>query len=281
MSNIMQSFHMTKNIFQEERSDKRVIMGFILGIALFGYWLFFFLQYVRDRGEPVNILEAFVVIEHHYKNMLFLVLGWLLIISDAPFIKGNIYLILCRSSRKRWNMGMLYYIILQAFLYVACIAVFSVIVSSRWGFCSSIWSSPVYDLAMDRTNHLGIEYNINFPWENIMRCMTVPQAFAVTFLFMWLYLIVLGVLLYVCNLFLKEIFGILIVFGVQLTGYLLQQDGMGSISLMAKAMPGYSIDGAGGEWKTALLFVGIILVLTAFSVWLVGRVDLKGAAEEK
>lgn len=75
-------------------------MGFVLGIALFGYWLNNFMQYVWDTGEPINILEAFIVVEHYYKNILFLVLGWLLIISDAPFIKGNTYLTLCRSSRK-------------------------------------------------------------------------------------------------------------------------------------------------------------------------------------
>lgn len=184
MGKIMQPFHIMRNIFQEECRDKRVIMGFILGIALFGHWLYFFLRYAWDVGEPIHILEAFIVIEHNNKNMLFLVLGWLLIIADAPFIRGNIYFILHRSSRKKWNMGMLFYIMLQAFCYVACIAMVSIIISSFWGFFGNLWSSPVYDLAMDSTNQLGVKYNVSFPWANIMKCMTVPQAFAVTFLFL-------------------------------------------------------------------------------------------------
>ena len=281
MARIKQVFYMTKTTFLEEQHNKRVIMGFILGIALFGYWLNLFLQYALDIGEPVNVLEAFVVVEHHHKSILFLVVGWLLIISDAPFIKKNTYLLLCRSSRKQWDAAMLQYIMIQAFLYVAGIAVVSVAVSLLFGFFGNMWSSPVYHLAMDTGNHLGVKYNISFPWVNIMQTMTVPQAFMITFVFLFLYLVLIGFLLYVCNLLLKEIYGTLIVFGIQIAGYLLQQEGAAYLSLMAKAIPGYAIDGNGGQWKVVVLFCAIILILALISSWLIGRVDFKDAMEEE
>ena len=81
-------------------------------------------------GEPVNVLEAFVVVAHLYKNMLFLPLGWLLLVADAPFVKGNAYLVLHRCGRKVWNLGMLLYIAVQAFLYAACLALVSVLAGS-------------------------------------------------------------------------------------------------------------------------------------------------------
>lgn len=280
MGRIKQVFYMTKTTFLEEQHNKRVIMGFILGMALFGYWLNLFLQYALDIGEPVNILEAFIVVEHHHKSILFLIVGWLLIISDAPFIKRNTYLSLCRSSRKKWNVAMLQYIIIQAFLYVASIAIVSVAASFLCGFWGNIWSSPVYNLAMDNRNHLGVKYNISFPWVNVMQAMTVPQAFMITFVFLFLYLILIGFLLYVCNLLLKEIYGILIVFGIQISGYLLQQEGVTYLSLMAKAIPGYAIDGNGGQWEVVLLFWAIILILVLISLWLIGWVDFKDAMEE-
>lgn len=280
MGRIKQVFYMTKTTFLEEQHNKRVIMGFILGMALFGYWLNLFLQYALDIGEPVNILEAFIVVEHHHKSILFLIVGWLLIISDAPFIKRNTYLSLCRSSRKKWNVAMLQYIIIQAFLYVASIAIVSVAASFLCGFWGNIWSSPVYNLAMDNRNHLGVKYNISFPWVNVMQAMTVPQAFMITFVFLFLYLILIGFLLYVCNLLLKEIYGILIVFGIQTSGYLLQQEGVTYLSLMAKAIPGYAIDGNGGQWEVVLLFWAIILILVLISLWLIGWVDFKDAMEE-
>ena len=281
MARIKQVFYMTKTTFLEEQHNKRVIMGFILGITLFGYWLNLFLQYALDTGEPVNVLEAFVVVEHHHKSILFLVVGWLLMISDAPFIKKNTYLLLCRSSRKQWDAAMLQYIMIQTFLYVASIVVVSVAVSILLGFWGNMWSSPVYHLAMDTNNYLGVKYNISFPWVNIMQTMTVPQAFMITFVFLFLYLVLIGFLLYVCNLLLKEIYGILIVFGIQIAGYLLQQEGITYLlSLMAKAIPGYAIDGNGGQWKVVVLFCAVIFILAFVSLWLIGRVDFNDEAEE-
>ena len=281
MGRIKPVFYMTKTTFLEEQHNKRVIMGFILGITLFGYWLNLFLQYALDTGEPVNVLEAFVVVEHHHKSILFLVVGWLLMISDAPFIKKNTYLLLCRSSRKQWDAAMLQYIMIQTFLYVASIVVVSVAVSILLGFWGNMWSSPVYHLAMDTNNYLGVKYNISFPWVNIMQTMTVPQAFMITFVFLFLYLVLIGFLLYVCNLLLKEIYGILIVFGIQIAGYLLQQEGITYLlSLMAKAIPGYAIDGNGGQWKVVVLFCAVILILAFVSLWLIGRVDFNDEAEE-
>lgn len=281
MGRIKQIFCMTKTTFLEERHNKRVIMGFLLGMALFGYWLKLFIQYALDVGEPVNVLEAFIVVEHHHKSILFLAAGWLLIISDAPFIKRNTYLSLCRSSRKKWNAAMLQYIMLQALLYVVNIAAVSAAVSSLCGFWGNMWSSPVYHLAMDTGNHLGVKYNISFPWVNVMKAMTVPQAFMITFVFLFLYLVLMGFLLYVCNLLLKEIYGILIVFGIQISGYLLQQEGITHLSLMAKAIPGYAIDGNGGQWNVIVLFCAFILILTLISSWLIGRVDFKDEVEEE
>ncbi len=281
MGRIKQVFYMTKTTVLEEQHNKRVIMGFLLGMALFGYWLNLFLQYALDTGEPVNVLEAFIVVEHHHKSILFLVIGWLLIISDAPFIKKNTYLSLYRSSRKKWDAAMLQYIMIQAFLYVSGIAAVSVVVSTWFGFWGNMWSSPVYNLAMDTGNYLGVKYNISFPWANVMQAMTVQQAFMITFILLFLYLVLLGFLLYVCNLLLKEIYGILIVFGIQISGYILQQEGITNLSLMAKAIPGFSIDGTGGQWNVVVLFCAAILILALISLWLIGRVDFKDEAEEE
>ena len=54
--------------------------------------------------------------------------------------------------------------------------------SARFGFWGNMWSSPVYNLAMDTGNYLGVKYNISFPWANVMQAMTVQQAFMITFI---------------------------------------------------------------------------------------------------
>lgn len=67
---------LTRNLLFYEWSNKRVIMGFLAGIAVPFWWLKNFLDYAVSRGQPVNVLESFVVVEHSYKSILFLALGW-------------------------------------------------------------------------------------------------------------------------------------------------------------------------------------------------------------
>lgn len=269
----------TKGMFEQEHRKGRVVMGYLLGLAIVGYWMSNFLKYALDTGEPVNILETFCVVEQHYVNLLFLILGWLFVIADAPFIKGNTYLLLYRCGRKRWNMGMVLYILIQAFFYTAIMAAFTVVISSFIGYIGNIWSSPVYSLAMDVGNHIGVKYDITFPYVMMMKTMTVPQAFAVTFLFLYLYLAFLGVLLYVCNLLFPGIAGIVLVLGGHLLGYLQMMDGHTDFSLLARAVPGNFIDGTGCFWLSAVLFLGLIAVLVILSAILIKKVDFKAGAE--
>lgn len=260
-----------KGMLKQEQGSGRVIMGYLLGFAIMGYWMNGFLRYAADMGEPINILETFCVVEQHYVNLLFLILGWLLVISDAPFIKGNLYLLLYRCGRQQWNMGMILYILVQAFLYTAAMAAFTVIVSSFCGFAGSMWSSPVYTLALDVGNNIGIRYNITFPWLVMMQTMSVPQAFAVTFLFLYLYLAFMGVLLYAAALLFSGIFGILSVMGVHLAGYLRMMDGYVETSLLARAVPGNFMDGTGTFWHSAVLFAALIAVFVVLSLAFVKR----------
>ncbi len=265
----------TKGLFKQEQRNGRVVMGYLLGIAIMAFWARGFLEYAADTGEPVNILETFCVVEQYYVNLLFLVLGWLLVIADAPFVKGNTYLLLYRCGRQRWNMGMLFYLLLQAFFYTAAMAAFTVVISSFQGFAGRIWSSPLYSLAMDIGNQAGVKYYISFPWKMMMKTMTVPEAFGVTFLFLYLYLAFLGVLLYVCNLLSNKIAGSLIALIVHLIGYLQMMDGHRNASLLARAVPGNFIDGAGGQWFCVLLFLVLIAALMALSAFSIKKVDLK------
>lgn len=268
-----------KGMFRQEQRSGRVMMGYLLGFAIMGYWMRGFLQYAADTGEPINILETFCVVEQHYVNMLFLVLGWLLVVADAPFMKGNIYLLLYRCGRKRWNMGMFFYILMQAFLYTAAMAAFTIIISSFFGFAGNMWSSPVYSLALDAANSIGVKYNITFPWLAMMKAMSVPQAFAVTFLFLYLYLAFVGALLYTAALLFSGIAGMMAAMGVHLAGYLRMMDGYTETSLLARAVPGNFIDGTLSYWKSVVLFLELIAVLMVLSSVFVRRIEFHSGTE--
>lgn len=277
---VRQAITIAGSMFRQESQSYRVRMGYLLGIAIWAYWMHNFFQYVCDTGEPINILETFVVIEQDTLSIVFLVLGWLLVIADAPFIQSNTYFILYRSSRKSWNMGMVMYILLQAFLFVFCMAAVTIIASSFLGFSGEIWSNPVYTLAMDQNNDLGVKYHVTFAWSMMIKYMSVPQAFCSTFLFLFCYLAFLGVLLYVCNLLLRGIWGVIIVLGTHLIGYLLMQEGWVNISCIAHAVPGNFFDGTNAYLASPGMYLLVIIGLTFLSLWMVRKVDFREGEED-
>ena len=84
----------TKGILRQELGSVRVMMGYLLGVTFLALSLNDFLAYAVDMKEPVNIFEAFIVTENQGTAGRFWILGYLLVIADAPFVKGNTYILL-------------------------------------------------------------------------------------------------------------------------------------------------------------------------------------------
>lgn len=280
MRKLQSILRLTKNLLLCEWSDMRVIMGFLAGMAVPFFWLRNFLDYAAGTGEPVNILEAFPVVEHEYTTVMFLVLGWFLIISDAPFINGNTCYSLYRTRKQSWNIAMVFYILVQAVLYTAAVALPMILASLPQGFVGKMWSNPVYMLSKDYNISRGTEYRISFLQQNMMRRMNVPQAFAATALCFFLYLVVMGILLYTCNLLLGSIWGIVIAFIVHVGRWKLPFPGQGRFALIEYACPGNFADAEGMHlvWPVAVMVV-LAAVLAAVGCMFIDRVDFKGEAQ--
>ena len=259
----------TRGMLGQEMGSVRVMMGYLLGMAFLGLGVNDFLRYAMEMGEPVNLCEAFVVSGNQSMAARFWVLGYLLILGDAPFIKGNTYMMLYRCGRQAWNMGMLLYVFLQAFLYTLCLAVVSVAAGIPFGFFGGIWSSPVYLLATVSSNAAAEKYHIFFDGMRMMKYMTVPQAFGITFLYLLCYIVFLGLLLYLCNLVLGGFFGLAAVAAVHLGGVIL------SFADRLHQSPLYYVDGAGGHWRYPGRMLAVILVLAAVSAFAVRRADME------
>ena len=264
---------MFKGILRLEMPSVKVIMGYILGLTFLSLGLNDFLRYAIDIKEPVNICEAFIVTSSQSMAGRCWMLGYLLIIADAPFVKENTYITLYRSGRHAWNMGMLFYVIVQAFLYTMCFAAVSAAISAPLGFTGRIWSSPVYMLATGTSGAIAGKYNVYFDGMAMMRHMTVLQAFGITFLYMFCYLAFIGALLYVCSLALDRFWGFAAVAVVHLGGIV--------ISFLTKLprSPAYYVDGTGSHWRYPCIYLALILIMTLVSLFAVGRVDIQARTE--
>ena len=258
----------TIGILRQEMRSVRVMMGYLLGLTFLAMGLHDFLGYIIEIKEPVNILETFIVTESQSIAGGFWVLGYLLIIADAPFVKGNTYMLLYRSGRRVWSMGMLCYVLIQAFLYTTCFAVLSIAASIPYGFYGRLWSSPVYMLATNVSDTVAMKYHIYFEGFAMMKHMTILQAFGITFLYMFCYFAFIGVLLYVCSLVFGGFWGFVAAAAAHLGSRILS-----FIALLPRC-PVYYVDGAGSHWRYPCIFGIFIFIMTIVMLFAVGRVDI-------
>lgn len=262
-------------IFRQEMRRVRVCMGYILGLAALAGGLDAFLRYVDASGEVVNVLEAFIVSGHTSSIFQCMVLGYLLVIASAPFTKADTYLVLYRSSRRGWNAGAIFYILLQSFLYVLLLAGVCVAVSLPVGFFGESWSGPAHMLTLDESGMLARRFRVIFRCTEMMKNMTVPQAFGITVLYLSVYLDMLGVIYYFCNLAFKGFWGLIAAATVHLGSYFLPYQPI------PRPYPGYFADGGNGLWMPLGGYLALTLVFVAVSFWAVKRVDMLLRAEEK
>lgn len=265
------AIRITSGMLRQELGSVRVLMGYLLGMAFLALGVNDFLRYAMEIREPVNICEAFIVSAEQSMAGRFWVLGYLLVIGDAPFVKGNTYLMLYRSGRQAWNIGMLVYVFIQALLYTLCFAAVSVAASIPFGYSGGLWSSPVYLLATVSSNPMAEKYHIFFDGAGMMKYMAVPQAFGITFLYLLCYVVFLGFLLYLCNLALGGFWGLAAVAVVHLGGVIL------SFAARLHQSPAYYVDGAGGHWRYPGMMLVFILALAGVSMFAVRRADMAEA----
>lgn len=254
---------------RQEMGSLRVMMGYLLGMTFLALALNDFFGYAMDIKEPVNICEAFIVMENQGIAGRFWVLGYLLVIADAPFVGKNTYMLLYRSGRRVWNMGMLLYVFIQTFVYSGCLAAGSVAAGIPCGFSGRIWSSPVYLLAVSGSNAIAEKYHIFFDGAVMMEHMTVLQAFGITFLYLLCYFAFLGVLLYVGSLVFGGFWGLMAVSAVHLGGTVL------SFTAGLHQSPVYYADGLGSWWRYPGMMLVLVSVMALISLSAVERVDIQ------
>ena len=267
--------------FRIQMGSKRVWTGYLLGMAIIMKQSFGYLIYADSLQQPVNVLEAFIIAGNDYHTVMFFVLGWLLVISEAPFVNGNSLHLIYRTNKKNWNMAMILYLFCQAVIYYSLLAGCTMLFSAQNGFFCNIWSSPLIELT-ENVNKIT-EFNVYFPYRSFIKEISVFQAFLCTWILCFLYGLILGLFLYTFNLFSDQIAGAVAVFLFHFLGYEIMKEGFMIIirySLLARSIPVLQIGEDLGVTFQGTLFVYavIIFMLSALSKKIVKHTDFTEAS---
>ena len=224
--------------FRIEIHSKRVLLGYLVGIVIILKQAVAYMMYAKEIGMSVNVLESFIISGNNYNTVMFLVLGWLLIISEAPFVNSNSTFRIYRTKRKIWKYAMIFYILIQGVCYYAVIAISSIFISISNGYFANIWSTAIINLSSNGNKVNAME--VYFPYQSFMKQESVFEAFVITWTLCLLYGIILAMVLYVFNLFTNPIAGAVIAFLFHFLGYELMKEGFMieiKYSLLARSVP--------------------------------------------
>jgi len=270
--------------FRLESHSKRVWLGYFVGSVVILKQTMGYLLYSSGAGLSENVLEAFIISGNTYNTVMFLVLGWLLVISEAPFVNHNSTFLIYRTTRRKWNGGMLLYILLQGICYYAILALSSIIPGMANGYFADIWSSAIINLGTNRNAFNGIE--VYFPYHVFMKEVSVFKAFALTWTLCFAYGLIIAMILYVFNLFANRVMGVLAAFAFHFLGYEIMKEGFMVVirySLLARSVPVLLIGsnlGVSTE-QSYLLFMLIAAGLTTASAVIIKHVDFNNLSRGK
>lgn len=160
--------------FLEGLGNPRVWAGYLLGT---GYAWFVSGRYIAfSGGRPVQIAEGFLVLLDRRLFISILMMGYFLIVADAPFLNQRVYLTMSRCGKKEWIRSILWYLLLQTVFYYSAIFGACMVSGMAGGYIQNVWSEPMDILSRIAPDYALLKYNLTQPAIQILNTYVPWEA---------------------------------------------------------------------------------------------------------
>lgn len=122
------------------KSDKQIITAFSL-ICLYMYVLEPIKKYSMDFGEPINVIEPFIIFLSNGFCMPIILMTFTVLMIDFPDISGNSTFLLIRTGRTKWYKSQIMFVAVSAVSFVLLLLIFSILLMADKAFSANIWSN--------------------------------------------------------------------------------------------------------------------------------------------
>lgn len=171
-------------------------------------------------GKSLNALEPYIAALNSGSLLLIIPLGFMAISSDFPKIDGGVMFSLIRTGRVNWFWGQLINLLMMSMDYLIFIFFVSVIPLIFSGFWGNDWSEVALYFGMEFP-----EYSQNFGAlllpKNLFNHLSILDATLQSTLFVFLYLILLGMIMMCFAILGKKALGLIICGGIITLGSVL------------------------------------------------------------
>ena len=204
--NLKQAFSCAKTEYIKWVCDARMIILGVLLIFIYSFAIEPLLKNAEEMGEPLNILEPFIAIANSGAILLIIPLVFLTLIADFPKIDTNTVFYIIRVGRVNWLLGQIIKLMMMALSYLGFIFLGAVVPMIGRGFWYNGWSNVATQFAVRFPEKSG-NFGVQLLPENLYNQLTVFSAAVQSYLLVFAYLMIIGLMLLAFSLIKKKTAG--------------------------------------------------------------------------
>lgn len=217
MINIITSIKCAKTDFIKWACNSRMIILAVLAVFIYACAVQPLTENSALMGKPLNVIEPYIAALNSGVLLLIIPLGFLAISSDFPKIDGIAMFGLVRTGRVNWFFGQLINLVIMCTAYLVFIFAASALPAAYCSYFGANWSevalyfSPEFP---EQSQNFGA---LLLP-KNLFNHMTLIGAALQSTLFVFLYLILLGMIMMCFTVLGKKTAGVIICGGLITVG---------------------------------------------------------------
>lgn len=227
MNELKRTLHIFWGQLLYSLSNIRVWLGYFIGIFAALKSAHLYCGYAGDH--VIQIFEPSII---HFSNMPDIILsliGFMVIISDAPFINTRSVLAIYRSKRSQWYWAMCIYITVHCFLYYIVSLIASCLYCMRLGYLQNLWSQPMTGLANKVSLEWIFQWHLNPVDPTLITDYTPAASILHTILLLILFSLILALVMYIFNMLFNKAVGTAVTAAVYILGYVTAFDSWNEI----------------------------------------------------
>ena len=191
---LRQCFSCAKTEYIKWVCDARMVILGVLLIFIYNFAILPLLQNAEIMNEPLNMLEPFIAVANSGAVLMIIPLVFMTLIADFPKIDNNTVFYIMRIGRKNWLTGQIIKLVMMAASYLAVIFVGSVVPMLFKGFWYNGWSNVVTNFK-NVFPEQSMNFGVQLVPENLYNQLTVFEAAVKSYLLVFAYLMIIGLIL--------------------------------------------------------------------------------------
>lgn len=191
---LKQAFSCAATEFVKWVCDARMVIVAVLLIFINNFAVSPLTNNAELMGEPLNILEPFIAVANSEILILIIPIVFLTLIADYPKVDTNTVFYIVRIGRANWFVGQILKLVFMIISYLAVIFLGTVLPMLSDGFWYNGWSNVATKFVSRFPEHSG-NFGVQLLPENLYNQLTVFSAAVQSYLLVFAYLMIIGLIL--------------------------------------------------------------------------------------